>query len=340
LINEWDDFGITEESTIKDYFNVEKPDYLSFLQKENETYYLIIPFTQKSVLVIDGQHRLEGLRGLKGPSEAIQENYDLLLAFIIGYDRSVVAKQFYTINYEQKPVNKSLLYQLQGEFSRDVNELSFLHNVVKLLNELEGSPFLGRIKMLGKTPKNLPADGKRKLSISQAFLIDSMIRFISVKAKGTLYPPIFLKYFRDTKSHIIIVRSIARFFSAVKSIKNDWEHPEESLLSKGMAVGALLKVFNFLIPIVFSKELGEDWSKLDELKVAEYIRFLQGLEKVDFSTNGPYGKTSSEGGLSKMKSDIILNLPYFGTFATIKEFETDYKTNFLPAFNSALDKVS
>lgn len=337
LINDWAQFEVTEDSTVEQFFNAaDKPEFLSFLQRHNDKYYLIIPLKSKSILVIDGQHRLEGLAKM---DKDFRDKYELIIAFIIGYDRSVIATQFYKINYEQKPVNKSLLYQLTGEFSREITEISFMHNVVKILNELEDSPFYGRVKMLGRTPRQLSAEAKRKLSISQAFLIDSMIRFVSAKAKGTNYPPIFLRYFKNQESQIVIIRAVARFFSAVKEIKPDWEHPEQSLLSKSMAVGALLKVLNYLIPIVLQKELSNNWDRLDDLKVDSYKRFLQGLENVDFDTNGPYGKTSSEGGLSKMKNDIIMNLKYFGTFQDIQAFEVNFRTSYLQNFNKQLEKL-
>jgi DGQHR domain-containing protein len=193
LINDSKNYDLTENHSLTDFLDIEdKPDYLSFLRKEGSTYKLAIPYRSNSILVIDGQHRLKGLEECE---EYVRKDYDLLVAFVIGFDRSIIAKQFYTINYEQKPVNRSLLIQLTGEFSRDINELSFMHNVVKLLNEIEESPFFGRVKMLGTTPKNLPTEQKRMLSISQAFLVDAMIRFVSTKAVNTNYPPIFLKYY-------------------------------------------------------------------------------------------------------------------------------------------------
>jgi DGQHR domain-containing protein len=338
LINDLEDYDITENSSLTDFADItEKPDYLSFLKKENDKYSLIVPKQKNSILVIDGQHRL---LGLENANEYVRANYDLLIAFIIGFDRSIIAKQFYTINYEQKPVNKSLLYQLTGEFTRDVSELSFMHNVVKLLNELEESPFYGRVKMLGITPKGIDSTNKRLLSISQAFLVDAMIRFISIKAKGTLYPPIFIKYYNNTESHIIIVRSIARFFNAVKSLKSDWNTPGSSILSKGMGVGALLKVYNLLFPLIFFKELNGSWDAITKLTVESYIEILDGLEKVDFSSEGEFGKTGSAGSINKIKETVIKNLFYLNTPSSYEKFENEYKNEYLPAFNAALNKVT
>ncbi|MEJ0106142.1 MAG: DGQHR domain-containing protein [Bacteroidota bacterium] len=337
LINDWENFDVDEDSSEADFFSLQdKPAFISFLKLQDKNYHLYIPFVANSVLVIDGQHRLVGL---ERANKEVQDNYDLVVAFIIGYDRSIIAKQFYTINYEQKPVNKSLLYQLTGEFTKEINELSFMHNVVKLLNELENSPFQGRIKMLGTTPKNISPDAKAKLSISQSFLIDSTIRFISAKAKGSLYPPILLKYFKNPDEHIHIVRLIARYFNAVKEIKSDWEIPKESLISKGMGVGALLKTLNLLFPMIFKNEMKSDWQNIKNLQIADFKRILSGLENVDFGTNGPYGKTGSAGSISKIKDGILSNLSYINKPADIHVFEESIKSHYLQKFNEELNKI-
>lgn len=335
LINELEEFNINENNSQDDFFNLEnKPESICFLKKDNEKFSLYIPFIPNSVLVIDGQHRLEGLNKC---STEIQAQYDLIISFIIGFDRSIIAQQFYTINYEQKSVNKSLLYQLTGEFSREIDELTFMHNVAKLLNELEESPFYSRIKMLGKAPKNSTFEEKEKLSISQSFFIDSTIRFVSSKAKGSGTPPILLKYYKDIDEHIIIVRFLARFFTAVKNLKPDWDKPKESVLSKGMGVTALLRVLNIIFPIIFKNEMSENWDALDQLKVEDYQRLLKGLENVDFSTDGPYGKTGSAGSITKIKNDIISKLEYISKPEDVGQFEKDTFLNYTVSFNNALD---
>jgi DGQHR domain-containing protein len=334
LINDREESQIDEDSSEEDFFNFkEKPDFISFLKKQGEKYFLYVPYMAKSVLVIDGQHRLEGL---KKAEQSILDHYDLLIAFIIGFDRSVIAKQFYTINYEQKPVNKSLLYQLTGEFTREINELSFMHNVVKLLNELNESPFYSRLKMLGRAPKNYSSEAKKKLSISQAFLIDSLIRFVSAKAKGTLYPPVFLKFYKNPDEHIVIVRAIARYFNAVKIIKPEWDNPDQSIISKGIGVTALLRVYSFLIQVIVKDELGNNIDRISELKIEDYQRVLKGLENVDFTTGGPYGKTGSGGSISKIKDDILRNLVFLSNTSDVKVFESDFKENYLSNFSNLI----
>lgn len=338
LINDIEGFGITEENSEDDFFDLQnKPESISFLKKDNLKYYLYIPYVNNSVLVIDGQHRLEGL---KKADKETHEHYDLIISFIIGFDRSVIAKQFYTINYEQKSVNKSLLYQLTGEFSREIDELTFMHNVAKLLNELDDSPFYSRIKMLGKAPKNATVLDKENMSISQAFFIDSTIRFVSSKAKGTSTPPIFLKYYNNINEHIYIIKTIARYFTAVKNLKSDWNTPKESIISKGMGVTALLRVFNILFPILFKNEMNNNWDSIINLKVEDYQRFLNGIENVDFSTDGPYGKTGSAGSISKIKNDILSKLEYISKPIDVQQFEKNTFENYTKPFNTLLNETT
>jgi len=326
LINNREEFSINQTNAIEEFSAItNKPQYLSFLQEIDQKYLLYVPYRSDSVLVIDGQHRLEGL---KLTSEEVINNYDLLVCFIIGYDRSVIAQQFYTINYEQRPVNKSLLIQLTGEFSKGRGEISHLHTVVKILNELENSPFFQRVKMLGITPKDLPANERKMLTVSQAFLVDNLLRLISVSAKQTMYPPIFLKFYQNEDERIEIVKIIARFFTAVRNLKPEWDTPEVSIISKGMGIGALIKTLNLLLPVIL-KEHEYSWTELKNLKVIDYENYLKGIEEVDFSNDGPYGKIGSGGTLNKLKEEIITKNKYLGPFITYSDFENQYRTDLL-----------
>ena len=185
----------------------------ALLEEKGKINYLYIPNKKNSLLVIDGQHRLKGLQ--KSNNNVI-DNYELLVSFILEYDRSVIANLFYTINYTQKSVNKSLLYHLMGEFSNELNEITFMHETVKLLNVAEISPFRKRIKILGYVPQELTQDEKEKVTLSQAFLVDYLSPTISSQSKNSIHQPIFLYYFKRGKDQIEIIRFIIKFFSAIK----------------------------------------------------------------------------------------------------------------------------
>lgn len=312
LINDIGESDLDISSQYEDFEKLpKKPDLLSFIYQDQATgqFKLLIPKKKEAVLVIDGQHRLKGLQ-LCSPE--YQENYDVLVSFIIGYDRSVVAQQFYTINYEQKAVNRSLLLHLTGEFGQGSEEIIFLHNVVKLLNEHSSSPFQKRIKMLGIAPPDLTPNERKPFSVSQALMIDHMERFIDRRLIASRsYLPIFLYYFQNENHRINIIRFIIKYFSAIREMKNDWEDPQNSVLSKSVGVGAFLVALHTIFPIMFVRN---DWEsnpdKFEEVDVNIFKEILKGIENIDFTRSGDIAGDSSLGTVSKIKKVILETINY------------------------------
>jgi len=297
-----------------------------FVQIENKQR-VLIPVVEKSILVIDGQHRLEGLKEYYKTVENDDNlEYEILLSLFIGFDRAIVAQQFYTINYEQKPVNKSILYHLMGEFSDEIDEITVLHNFTRLLNEYEKSPFHHRIKMLGKIPKN--AEDRHLYSISQAFIIDELIKTISKKSINSFYQPCFLYYFIHKDLQIEIVKFIMRFFNVVKELRDDWNEPNESILSKGMGVAALIKVLQLLLPILFIEKFEKDAAKLIKLDKESLKSYLEGIENVDLE---PFSGQGSAGSISKIKEAFIEGISFFDC-TSYSVFEETYKEKYLKEY--------
>lgn len=336
LLNDYEELNLDTSNSINDFLKLKnRPKHLSFFSNENDQHKLIIPYIESSLLIIDGQHRLEGLKKVK---REILNEYELIVSFIIGLDRSTIAQQFYTINYEQKPVNKSLLYHLTGEFSTDLNELTYLHHVVKILNELENSPFHKRIKMLGVNPPNIDREEKRLLSVSQAFLIDQLIRTISKNSKNSIYQPIFLIYYLNEEKQIEIVRFIIKYFKAISDLIPGWENPDGSIASKGMGIGAFIKVLHLIFPIIFFDKWEEEPENISNVKVDEIKDFLNGIENVDFSKEGKFGGVGSGGSINKIKEEIIVELNYIQS-DNYNEFEEKFRKMYLPKFKDWTDTV-
>jgi DGQHR domain-containing protein len=317
---------VAEDVDIEEFISSSQESYsstTSFLIRSENTNIVLIPIVEKSILVIDGQHRLEGLKEYIKSEDIFNFEYDILLSFFIGFDRAVVAQQFYTINYEQKPVNKSILYHLMGEFSDEINELTMLHNFTRLLNEYDKSPFYHRIKMLGKTPKNVV---DRKLySISQAFIIDELIKTISTKSINSLYQPCFLYYTLNSDSQIEIIKFIMRFFNAVKSLRKDWNDPNMSILSKGMGVAALIKVIQLMIPILFIDMYNKNADELIKIDLESIKLILVGIKTVDLS---PFSGQGSAGSITKIKEAFVEGIDFFKC-DSFSEFESDFKSKYL-----------
>lgn len=91
--------------------------------------------------IIDGQHRL---KSFEGNGEIV---FDLPVSIFIGIDDAVEATIFSTVNLAQTKVNKSLVYDLFS-LDRDRSPEKTAHEIAVALDELEDSPFKGRIKGL------------------------------------------------------------------------------------------------------------------------------------------------------------------------------------------------
>ena len=310
---------------------------LSFLEEPKESgeqTFLYVPYRKKSILIIDGQHRL---RGLEEAEPAVTDNYEILVSFILGFSWSVVAKLFYTINYTQKAVNKSLLYHLTGEFSSELDEITFMHETVRALNEVSQSPLFKRIKMLGTVDYSLPAEDRKKMTISQAFLIDYLHSTISKSAINRIYPPIFLYYYqRREKWRVEIVRFLMKYFEAIKeSRQNDWDNPDESIICNTLGVGAFIRILHFLFVKMFIADFDKNPSMITEVTVPYLVSKLNGIDKVDFSKSGEYGGVASGGSLNKLRGELVEKITYFGK-PTFESFIEAYRQTYLDEYRQWL----
>ena len=119
----------------------------------------------KAAKIIDGQHRIAGLRKYSGTS------FKVNVAIFIDMDIQDQAMVFATINLTQTKVNKSLAYDLY-EFTTSRSPQKTCHDIVRFLNYRQNSPFEGKIKMLGRGQDVTQ-------TFTQATFVDRLLRFIS-----------------------------------------------------------------------------------------------------------------------------------------------------------------
>ena len=120
----------------------------------------------KAAKIIDGQHRIAGLRGYDGPQ------FDVNVSVFIDMDLQDQAMVFATINLTQTKVNKSLAYDLY-EFTKTRSPQRTAHDIARFLNYKDGSPFFSKVKMLGT------GSGKEQETLTQATFVDRLLRYIS-----------------------------------------------------------------------------------------------------------------------------------------------------------------
>lgn len=119
-----------------------------------------------AVSVIDGQHRLAGLFL---SNDAIIDDFEVPVVFMLNVSTPVAAKLFQHINGKQRQVNKSVIFDLFDNIAeedidtQDDLETKNYHTICVNLYTDPESPFYRQIKMLG-------VGGG---AVSQAFFIDA-----------------------------------------------------------------------------------------------------------------------------------------------------------------------
>ena len=118
--------------------------------------------------VLDGQHRIAGLRHYERNAETFQ----CIVTIYIDMELEDQAIVFSTINKEQRSVSNSLVADLYA-FAESRSPQKTAHNIVRALNAKEGSPFYKRIKILGN------ARNKQLETITQDTFVKNLIKYIS-----------------------------------------------------------------------------------------------------------------------------------------------------------------
>lgn len=228
----------------------------------------------KVAKIIDGQHRIAGLEHYKGPDFFV--NVTIFLDMEIE-DQAMV---FATINLKQTKVSKSLAYDLY-DFAQSRSPQKTCHNIAKLLNFREGSPFKGRIKILGK------ATGQKMEVITQATFVDRLLRLMSKDAmmdKDMLKREKTLEKIPEAKAGDLIFRNmfvgeqdaeiakcVWNYFSAVaEKWSKAWNTEERGMiLARTTGFGTLMRLLPYVTEwidgrgkIVSVSEYGKYFGKL------------------------------------------------------------------------------
>lgn len=285
-----DDFG--EVSNVNAFYDPEKRKL--YLRKSPET-----------ATILDGQHRIEGLRRGLANSHENSSNFDLNLTIFIDLDMEDQSMLFATVNKAQTKVNKSLVYDL-FDFAKSRSPQRTAHNIVRLMNEEQGSPFQNRVKILG------PADDKEYETITQATLVELILKYISrnpmkdrdllIRGKKLERPKtenekesLFLRNFFINKEDTAILKILWNYFKAVDVVWNAaWNKTNLDkgfILNKSTGVIALMR---FLKPLYKALTNGND--RIIEQVEVERILYQVSLEDNDFTSEKfkPGGTGQSE----------------------------------------------
>ena len=175
--------GAPEDNEVAD----DGDEKLWFVTESNDgCHVLTIPSSDKLVSVIDGQHRLFSF------AEAIPKRLkmDLLCAIFLDLPRPYQAQLFATINSNQKPVDKSLTYEMFG-YNIEEEEEEFwspdklaVYFTRRLAVDLD-SPLRGRIQIAPVRDAALNARTTgRSWKVSTAVIVEGIMRLYTSNPKA------------------------------------------------------------------------------------------------------------------------------------------------------------
>lgn len=170
--------------------------------------------------VLDGQHRIDGLKNFKGPQ------FEVNASIFVDADLEDQAYLFSTVNLTQTKVNKSLVYDL-FDLAKTRSPQKTCHNIAVALDQSDTSPFWKRIKRLGHaTP------GRSGETLTQATIVEGLLRYISrdvitdrdLYLKGKLPARIFGKEDRELifrnmfidEKDLVILDVVWNYFGAIE----------------------------------------------------------------------------------------------------------------------------
>lgn len=120
---------------------------------------LNIPIVSRAAQIIDGQHRIEGLKeAIK--AESWVRTIEIPVAIYKYLDTRACADLFLSINTEQKPAPRSLVYDLYGEASVAVVDVPAVRarDIAMSLNETADSPYHDLIRFPGAAKSKFGVD--------------------------------------------------------------------------------------------------------------------------------------------------------------------------------------
>ena len=244
---------------------------------DEETSQLSIVRHSKAAKIIDGQHRIAGLKNVG------DTKFQVNVAIFIDMDIQDQAMVFATINLKQTKVNKSLAYDLY-EFTTSRSPQRTCHDIARFLNYRQSSPFHEKIKMLGvgRGPNE---------TITQSTFVDRLMRFISTNPmqdrdllrRGKRLEPargvperrqIFRNLFIREDDHIIALILWNFFLAVQRKWPSSWQDVQRgNILNRTTGLGALMR---FMRVAYLSMNASEQVVKADE-----YLPILERIELDD-----------------------------------------------------------
>lgn len=323
----------TKEEYLKFIETAKQEDYIGAFYKELEdnNIELTVPYG-KYALIVDGQHRLMGMiklfkdasnNEIKIGRNKLKDEYpnlsnEIVLDYIkkfefnctllLGFDKWEQGKVFADVNFNQKPVNKSLYYDIFGSYpDPNKNDIFLSHMLAMHLNNNKDSVIQGFIKMLGSG----------KGYFSQAFFVEAILYHFRPKGIWASLP---MDYLNDGDDYKILPKFFKSYLKAIKETFNpywpkdgqDTSRKYPNILCKTTGMGALIKLID---PIYRKLKKDTDFKSIKPEELTELLKseLLKAKEKGSdfFSKEGDFSGSGSLGLQNKLYTALGQELGYF-----------------------------
>lgn len=226
----------------------------SYGDKDQEGY--IAP--NNIAFIIDGQHRVAGLEGLREGKE-----FDVNISVFVGASDADKAEIFARVNQSQTKVNPSLVVDL-ASFYDERGPVKFAHEIVLAMNRDPDGPFHDKVKRLGKAE---PGKGRIQ-TLAQATVVEPIVAYITQDPEGernkrfkgifsqrrspTAWERNIFQPFYDNDDDAGVLLCLTNYFGAVKARwPKSWDDaPVGNILNRTTGYSALMK---FLRPVYLAK---------------------------------------------------------------------------------------
>lgn len=270
---------------------------VSYRAEAGESFGIVSIPTQAQLWVVDGQHRIEGLRILLEQEPAYQDFEVPAIIFPLE-DRYEEAKQFFIINRTQKGVKSDLAERFLSELAKQegpdsVNDLpraltrgmEWIPKATKIadiLNAKEGC-WKDKIRLPNETKKTSPFS-----IVSQKAFTDSLEAFLN--------NPLYVDYNEQETAEIL-----SRYWEAIKELcPESFDMPSEYVVQRTMGVAVLNKLLTSVINYCVTSE----GQRLTKEKFKEVLtKMKEGMDSAYWHVDG----TAGLAGTSKKSFSIITN---------------------------------
>lgn len=288
----------------------------SIEEQANGCHTLVIPTKAKLAAIIDGQHRLFAFTHAQHERRGMQ----LICSIFLDLPKPFQAQLFATINSTQKPVDKSLTYELFGYNIVEEDEEYWSPDklavfLTRRLNTDKDSPLWGRIRIAPRKDEVLTKLGVGKSwTVSTAVIVEGIMRLFTTNPKrdsALLYQGKSKKreHLKDGRLHksplrslylegndLLIYTMVSNYLKACELVfwSKVVDPDSKSFIMKTVGVQALLDILKLIALKAYESKT---------ISVKYFQELLEPAGDIDFSTD-PF-RNASGSGRSAIKKAIL-----------------------------------